>query len=61
MVTNYHVIQSALQRPAHGQPPKKIKVSLHGSSEAIEAQVRVRVSWTVRLRLGFGGEAEDGG
>jgi len=39
VVTNYHVIQSALQRPAHGQPPKKIKVSLHGSSEAIEAQV----------------------
>ena len=43
VVTNYHVVQSALEQSARGhsgQPPKKIKVSLHGSSEVSEAQVR---------------------
>lgn len=41
VVTNYHVIQSALgQAKQRGQgPPKKIKVTLQGSNDALDADV----------------------
>ena len=39
VVTNFHVVQSALGPRAPGQPAKVIKVSLQGSSDVFDAEV----------------------
>ena len=41
VVTNYHVIQAAYKQQAaqRGQPARRIKVTLQGSSDAVDAEV----------------------
>ena len=39
VVTNFHVVQSALGPRARGQPARSIKVSLQGSSDVFDAEV----------------------
>jgi len=39
VVTNFHVIQSALTQRAPGQPARRIKVTLQGTNDALDAAV----------------------